>query len=128
MKITYHYANGKSFTTPRLVNAFIGFRSISTTRKIDNSDLKDGEQIIQKVATGVSSVRTGLYGGSEEIEQRVSLKAVQIERIDIKTNNWCYYEHIVDNAILYGWKVNARKLSDKMQSYNMIITLTRPSY
>lgn len=131
MKMTFHYANGKSFTTPALCGIGIRRRSIVSERVLDakTCPVGEGQEVISTIATGVSSVISHPSWANPTEIQTVSLNKTQVERIDIKCRFGVIYDgEILADAIDYGWKVNMRKLHDREKAYNVIITLTRPAY
>lgn len=133
MKITYHYSNGKSFTTPCARDLFSNSKSMVTRHDIpaDSSRMpKTDHSIVEKPAIGITRVLTnprGLFARPKMVVI-VNLKEVTIDRIDIKVYQCDSYAHILDNLIDAGWRVNMRKLHNKETGYNVHITLTRPTY
>lgn len=132
MKITYHYTNGKSFTTPYSRHIFFNRNSIVTHHDVseDNPKLpKPDERTIDKSITGVTRVLTNSLGFFEDPEMiaSVNLKEVSIDRIDIKVYQYQCYELLLDQAVDAGWRVNMRKMHNRETGYNIHITLTKPT-
>lgn len=128
MKMTFHYANGKSFTTPALFGVDIRPRSIVSVRSLPlDCPVHIGDSVIKTIATGVSSIIDHPEWRSPTETQTVSLKKTQVERIDIKCRFGSIYDSdIIADAIEYGWRVSVRKLHNKETGYNVHITLFRP--
>lgn len=132
MKMTYHYSNGKSFTTPRCTNISITSKFIRTSHSIDDETKIPAlnQIIVNDFAIGVRSVSINPddFWSCPERIVTIDLKKVQIDRIDIKIYQLEEsYEHLLDQAVDAGWRVNMRKMHNRETGYNIHITLTKPT-
>lgn len=132
MKMTFHYANGKSFTTPKCINISITNKFIRTSHSIDDETKIPAlnQIIVNDSAIGVRSVSINPdnFWKCPERIVTVDLKKVQIARIDIKIYQLEEsYEHLLDQALDAGWRVNMRKMHNRETGYNIHITLTKPT-
>ena len=132
MKITYHYANGKSFTTPYARHLYLNRNSIVTHHDV-NKDYhklpKPDDRTIDKSITGVTRIFTNPLHFFEDPEMiaSVNLGEVSVDRIDIKLYQVRIYELLLDQAVNAGWRVNMRKMHNRETGYNIHITLTKPT-
>lgn len=129
--MTYHYSNGKSFTTPRCTNISITSKFIRTSHSIDDETKIPAlnQIIVNDFAIGVRSVSINPDNFWNEPERivTINLKEVNIARIDIKLYQSRSYEHLLDQAVDAGWRVNMRKMHNRETGYNIHITLTKPT-